>query len=175
MTEAHAKLPGGSDQVKLEAYYTTHSCTVQVCRSTSQQVKDSKDPWMSHCLLVELGGRGGVTWSVADPVCPPKELTGAWGLGETASLALPQTLSHPRAAGTRRGQRARGRGEGGGVRFSEERGKRFPATSSLRSRARAAPERSDGSEPQPPPRTECSPLVPHDHDRDRSARLPGGI
>lgn len=93
---------------------------------------------------------------------PPKSCPEPGESAETASLALPQPLNHPRAAGTRRGQRARGPGKGGrAVCFSEERGKRFPATSSLRSGARAAPARSDDAEPQPPPRTECSPLVTH--------------
>lgn len=103
---------------------------------------------------------------------PPKELPGAWENGETASLALPQTLNQPRAAGTRRGQRARGQGRGGYVsRRSAASASRPPAPSEA-----AHVQRPRGpTEPQPNPRTECSPLVPWDRNGDRSTRLPGGI
>lgn len=60
----------------------------------------------------------------------------------------------------------------GGVSFSEERGKRFPATSSLNSGARAAPARSDSSEPQSPSRTESSPLVPQRLRRRQKCKTP---
>lgn len=167
---------GGRDQVKLEAYYTTHSRTVQVCRSTSQHAKDSKDPCRSHCLLVELGGKGGVTWSVVDPVSP-KELPGAWGIGgngvpgSSPAPKPPQSSRHaPGPEGARPGKGWESSTFLGGARQALPR-HQLPQerrTCSARAVGRRRATATSAHRLSPTP-------LHRDRDGDRSARLPGGI